>query len=221
MAPALLLSLLLSVARADDGGVDSYAGFAPAFSFDYIGIGTMDKHSKVPGETRCRALLAAGAAACSLDASTSGAFGGRAGLMYRTPNFSIGPTVGVYYGGPTAEHSKVAVVGLGTMETRVRNTTFRFLLEDAKHWDLGDSRAVLVSAGGGIALVHEHSTCLGTGALVAACGPDKVSGRGFATWEFGPSVLLGPVELAFRWVGFARHHLTPWNSFSFTFGLRL
>ncbi len=215
---ALLLSLLVSSARAADF---EYAGWAPMFSFDYIGVGTLDKHAKVPGESRCRSLLAAGATVCTSDASTSGAMGGRVGLMYRTPSFSIGPSVGAYYGGPTAENSKLTIAPAGTMETRVRNSTFRFLLEDSVRWDLGENRAAAFGAAVGIALVHEHSTCLGTGTLIPACGPDKVDGRGFATWEVGPSVLIGPVELAFRWVGFARHKLTPWNTFSFSLGFSL
>ncbi|MBI5203074.1 MAG: hypothetical protein HY925_15890 [Elusimicrobia bacterium] len=214
----LLLRLLLSFAGAQEF---DYAGFAPSFSFDYIGVGTMDRHFRVPGETRCRALVAAGATSCSSSFSTSGAFGGRVGLMYRTPRFTIGPSVGAYYGGPTAEHTKVTIAPLGTVEHKVRNTTFRFLIEDATRFDLGEGRAVLLGAGGGLALVHEHGTCLATGTLAGGCGPDKISGRGFATWEVGPSVLLGPVELAFRWIGFARHHLVPWNSFGFTFGFRL
>lgn len=214
----ILLSLLLSFARADEFG---YAGFAPKFSVDTIGIGTLDKHFKVPGETRCRALLAAGAASCTADSSSSGAIGGRVGFMYRTPRYSIGPSVGAYYGGPTAEKTKITSVPAATMETRVRNTTFRFLIEDATRWEVGGDRAILLGGAGGIALVHEHGTCLATGALIGACGPDKIYGRGFWTWEVGPSVIIGPVELAFRWVGFARRALTPWNSFGFTFGIRL
>ncbi|MBI4345657.1 MAG: hypothetical protein HY553_02305 [Elusimicrobia bacterium] len=219
----LLLAFLAAPARAElleDGG-RRFAGIAPSFSFDYIGVGTIDRHAKQSAERRCQNLLAGGAAACEYDGEGKGAFGARIGLMYRTAEIMVGPSLGVYYGGPTAGKTSVRTGPADAFESRIRNTTFRFLLEDALRFEFQENHWVHLNGSGGMALVHQNESCSATGTLTPLCPPERKIGHGFWTWELGPSVLIGPVELAFRWVGFARRAYKPWNTFSFSLGFRL
>lgn len=221
---ALLLALLVAPARAqavEEVGRRRFAGFAPSFSFDYIGVGTIDRHAKQSAERRCQNLLGGGAAACEFDGEGKGAFGGRVGLMYRTQDIMIGPSMGVYYGGPTAGKTNVRTGPADAFESRIRNTTFRFLIEDALRFEFQEDHWVHLNGSGGLALVHHNESCSATGTLATLCAPDRNFSHAFWTWELGPSVLLGPVEVAFRWVGFARRTYKPWNTFSFSLGFRL
>lgn len=213
-----LLSLFMAFAHAEE---ERFAGFAPAFSFDYIGTGNLASVHRRETETACRELLASGAATCQSEASARGAIGGRGGLFYRTNDFAVGVSIGAYNGGPTAGDAKVTVTPAGLIQTRVRNTMVRFLLENPVRFSLGENRAVLLSAGGGVAMVEERESCAATGTLANECGLDRTFRRGFATWEAGPALLIGPVEIAVRWVGFARRRLRPWNTWGVSVGLKL
>lgn len=215
--PVLAAALLaLPLARA----LAAPEGWAPTFSFDYIGTGNLRRHSRDAGNAQCRALLAVGATACSVDAAVPGAIGGRAGLMYRTEDFSVGPSLGAYYGGPTAGSTAFAVTPAGTLKTSTRNTTYRLVIEDHKRFPLNEDQTVLLGAGVGMALAHESRWCDASGSLAGLCPPNRTLNRGFFTWEVGPSLVLGPVELAARWVGFARHAYVPWQTFGASVGCR-
>lgn len=195
-------------------------GWAPAVSFDYIGTGNLSRHRRNDGNSQCRALVSQGAAACSAGTSAGGAIGGRVGLMYRTEEFSVGPSIGAYFGGPTAGSTSFTVIPAGAGKLSTRNTTYRFLIEDAKRFPINDEQTILLGAGLGIALAHEIRSCTATGSLAGLCPPNRALNLGFFTWEVGPSILFGPVELAVRYVGFARHALFPWQTFSASAGLR-
>lgn len=211
----LLLAFLLACGAPRPARAE---GWAPAFSFDYMAATNLIKHARNDARRACDALTALGAPSCESSVSAPGAIGGRAGLIYNTAEFSLGPTVGAYYGGPTVVRRTISVPPTATATWGIRETTFRFLLEEWQRFQVDEDWTVLLGATAGWALVHESPYCSASGGLT--CPKNHPRNLGFATWEVGPGVSFRGAEFSIRWLGFARHNAYPWNTFDLIAGYR-
>ncbi len=216
MAATLILGSLAAPVRADD-----LDGWHFTSALDVLTVGNAGKHNLTAGKRFCDAQVAAGAASCSGTVKTMDDIGARLGAHYRSGAAYFGPTVGFIYGGPTAGKLSVTTVPAGSLTRKTTDATGRFLFEFGRNLALGDLWSIGLGAGAGLALVSEKSTCSDSGALAGTCASSGLSSKvdkGWATWEFGPSVQYRAVEFGFRYLGFGRGKTAPWSTFGLFIG---